>query len=205
MSAPFVGYLRGVDVINHTSFTCTGQAQSFERMKYGFKLHIPENALPPEVEECEVHIKASFSGQFQFPDGTEAISAIYWISTQHKFIHPVTIEIQHCIQLASPDDSDDLALVVAKCSQKNLPYQFKILEGGVFSPHSSYGSIQLTHFSGVGAIRRQKHHTRTQKRYCAKLYYISSSISGWNLHFVITLNLDAHISVSGCHCSRSVS
>ena len=196
----FVGYLRGVDVINHTSFTYTGQAQGFEWIKYGFKMHIPENALPPKVEECEVHIKASLSGKFQFPDDTDVISAIYWISTPHKFVHPTTIEIQHCIQISSCEDSNDLALVIAKCSQKNLPYQFKILEGGVFSPHGSYASLQLTHFSGVGAIRRQRHHTRIQKRYCAKLYYISTGIFGWNLHFVITLNLDAHISVSGCHC-----
>jgi len=165
-------------------------------MKYGFKLHIPENALPPNVEGSEVCVKASLSGQFQFPGDTDVISAIYWISTPHKFVHPVTIEIQHCIQLASPEESDDLALVVAKCSQKNLPYKFKILEGGVFSPHTSYSSIQLTHFSGVGAIRRRKPHTRTNKRYCAKLYYMPSSMSDWNVHFVITLNLDAHISVS---------
>ena len=197
LSSSFVGYLRGVDIINHTSFTYTGQAQSFQWVNYGFKLHIPENALPHSVEECEVHIKASLSGQFRFPDDTDLISGIYWISTAYKFVQPVTVEIQHCVQLASPEESDDLALVVAKCSQKSLPYQFKILEGGVFSPHSSYGSIQLTHFSGLGAIRRQKHHTRTQKRYCAKLYYTPGSIFSWNLHFVITLNLDAHISVSG--------
>ena len=44
--------------------------------------------------------------------------------------------------------------------------------------------------------RRHKPHTRTNKRYCAKLFYMPSSMSGWNVHFVITLNLDGHISVS---------
>ena len=182
-----------------------GQAQTFEWKNYGFKLHIPENSLPPDVAECEVHIKASLSGQFQFPEGTNVISGIYWISTPHRFIQPVTIEIQHCVQLHSPEESDDLTLVVAKCSQKNLPYQFKILKGGVFSPHSSYGSIQLNHFSGIGIIRRLlQPFSRAQKRYCAKLYYTPSSISDWNVHFVITLNLDAHISVSECYCLPSM-
>jgi len=32
----------GVEVIDHTSFTYTGQAQSFEWVDCGFKLHIPE-------------------------------------------------------------------------------------------------------------------------------------------------------------------
>ena len=156
---PLVGYLRGVEVIDHTSFTYLGHAKSTEWVDHGFKLHLPENALPPEVEECEVHVKASLSGQYKFPDGSDVISGIYWIYAPHEFAQPVTAEIQHCVQLASPEDSDDLSLVVAKCSQKNLPYEFKLLEGGVFSPHSSYGSIQLTHFSALGIIRRNKRHT----------------------------------------------
>ena len=173
-----------------------GQAQSFDWVNHGFKLHLPENALPPEVDKCKVHVKVSLTGEFQFPDGSEVISGIYWIYAPHVFVQPVTVEIQHCVQLESPQDSDDLALVVAKCSQKNLPYQFKVLEGGVFSPHSSYGSIQVTHFCGIGAIRRNNHRTRTQKCYCAKLYYILKNRTRWDVHFVITLNMDLHISVS---------
>ena len=191
-----VGYLRGVEVIDHTSFTYTGQAKSFDWVNHGFKLHLPEKALPPEVEECDIHVKVSLSGQFQFPDGSDVISGIYWIFTPHVFVQPVTVEIQHCVQFSSPEDSENLTFVVAKCSQENLPYQFSTLKGGVFSPHSSYGSIQLTHFSGVGVIQRDKHHTRTQKSYCAKLYYVPKNIAGWDVHFVITLNMELHISVS---------
>ena len=188
-----VGYLRGVDVIDHTSFTYTGRAQSFEWVNRGFKLHIPENALPPGVDECQFHVKVSLSGQFQFPEDTELISGIYWIANRHKLAKPVTVEIQHFIRFSH---SDSLKFVVAKCSQKNLPYKFCVLEGGVFSPHSSYGYIQLTHFSGVGAIRRDKHHTRTQRIYCAKLYYIPKNITRWDVHFVITLDMELHTSVS---------
>ena len=196
LPSSILGYLRGVEVIDHTSFTYTGQAKSFDWVNHGFKLHLPEKALPPEVEECDIHVKVSLSGQFQFPDGSDVISGIYWIFTPHVFIQPVTVEIQHCIQFFSPEDSDNLTFVVAKCSQKNLPYQFKILEGGVFYPHSTYGSIQLTQFSGFGAIRRDKKHTRTRKSYCAKLYYIPKNSAGWDVDFVITLNTELHMSVS---------
>ena len=99
------------------------------------------------MDDCQVLIKASFSGQFNFPRDTELISGIYWISSQHNYIFtlPVTVEIQHCV----PKDlyhPSSLTYIVAKCSPKNLPYQFKTLDGGVFSPSSQYGSIDLTRF-----------------------------------------------------------
>jgi len=143
-----VGYLRGVEVIDHTSFTYTGQAQSFEWVNRGFKLHIPEDALPPEVNEAQVHITASLSGQFQFPEDAELVSGIYWLATPHKFAKPATVEIQHCSLRTEHPAS--LTYVVAKCTQKDLPYHFNVLNGGVFAPSSRYGSINLTHFSGVG-------------------------------------------------------
>ena len=65
----YTGYLQGIEVIDHTSFMYTSRAQSFEWLNRGFKLHLPEGALPPEANECQVHVKASLSGQFQLPEG----------------------------------------------------------------------------------------------------------------------------------------
>ena len=201
-----LGYLHGVDVIDHITFTYTGKAQSFEWLNHGLKIHFPENALPPGVDECRVHIKASLSGQFDFPRDAELVSGLYWLSSRHVFTRPVTIEIQHCTQEDAQLQSN-LTYIVASCSQEDLPYQFKTLEGGVFSPSSRYGSINLTHFSGLGIssershqslirkLSRKMHHTRV-KRYCAQLYYSSSGVHSWEVYFAIMWDLELHINVS---------
>ena len=203
------GYLRGVEVIDHTSFTYTGKAQSFNWRRFGFKMHFPDHALPPSVNECRLHIKASLSGQFQFPEDTECVSGIYWIASPYTFVKPVTVEIQHCVtkpeRLQHPSS---LTFIVAKCTQEDLLYQFKILDGGVFSPSSRYGSIKLTQFSGVGTTFQTPHppstlahndhlkHESDAKNYCARLYYSSSGTHGWEVYFAIMWDLDLHINVS---------
>ena len=210
-SSSVVGYLRGVEVVDHTSFNYTGRARSFEWVNRGFKLHLPEDALPPDVDECRVHVTASLSGQFQFPEDTELISGIYWIAAPHKFAKPVTVEIQHCS--SRTEHPSTLTYIVAKCTQEDLPYRFSILNGGVFTPSSSYGSINMTHFSGLGISSRsprrpslvqrlvRRRHQRDSeiwntKRYCARLYYHSSGILSWEVYFTIMWNLKLHIAVS---------
>ena len=62
-------------------------------------MHFRDNALPPEVNECQVHVESSLCGQFQFPENTEVISGVYWITMGQKFVEfvePVIVEFQHC-------------------------------------------------------------------------------------------------------------
>ena len=210
LSPPTAGYLRSVVVLGHISFIYTGRAQSFEWLNHGFKIHFPENALPSEVSECRLHVKASLSGQFQFPEDTELISGIYWIATPHKFTKSVTIDIQHCL---SKTDPSSLTFIIAKCTQDDLPYHFNVLNGGIFAPSSRHGSISLIHFSGFGVASRAPRrpsliqrlaHRRHQvdseisnmKSYCARLYYRSSGILSWEVYFAIMCNLELHIAVS---------
>ena len=194
------GYLQGVEVIDHTSFTYTGRAHSFNWRRFGFKIHLPDQALPPGVNECQLHIKASLSGQFQFPEDTECVSGIYWIACPYTFEKPVTVEIQHCVtkpeHLQHPSS---LTFIVAKCTQEDLPYQFKTLDGGVFSSNSRYGSIGLTQFSGVGVAFQslmQLFGLKNVRSYCAQLYYSSIGVHSWEVNFAITLDLELHIAVS---------
>ena len=94
--------------------------------------------------------------------------------------------MQHC---ASRDEAyfADLNFISAKCSQKTLPYTFKQLDGGSFPTDSSYGSIQLHHFSGFGITGRK----RTPQAYCAQIYYtIKEEASDWRVYFIITKDLD---------------
>ena len=147
-------HLRGAEVVAETTFILTPEAQSFEFTGYGFKLYVPESSLPAKVSETWLNVRVSLSGQFRVPPNCELVSAVYWLSCPHKFTKPLVVEIQHCAALSSDEECEQLTFVRTMCTQKELPYTFTE-EGGVFSCHSSYGSLSLTHFSGVGIGRRR--------------------------------------------------
>jgi len=154
LSAVFLStaHIRGVEVIAKETFTLTPEAVKLNFEGYGFKLCVPKNSLPAEVSETQLSVQVSLSGPFQMPSNCELVSAVYWVSSPNKFVKPITVEIQHCAALSSSKQCSQLAFVHTKCTQKELPYIFKEKVGGVFSPHSSYGSLSLSHFSGIGVI-----------------------------------------------------
>ena len=103
-----------------------------------------------------------------------------------KFKKPVTLEIQHCASRYEASFAD-LNFISTKCSQEELPYTFKQLDGGKFPADSSYGSIQLSHFSGIGIAGEKG----TPRAYCAQIYYtIKQEASDWRFYFFITKDLD---------------
>ena len=176
------GPIRGVEVVGKTEFTVSTQGGHFEWDGYGLKFHVPEGGLPGGTGKCMVHVKASLSGQFQLPEDTDLLSPVFWISAPCKFTKPVTLEIQHCALREDETVLSDLHFVSAMCSQKDLPYRFKHLAGGVFTTHSSYGSIWLSHFCGIGITGRK----RTPRSYCAHLYHTMKQIYDWRFYLAIT-------------------
>ena len=149
-------------MVAQRSFPLTLQARSFEWMEYGFMLHVPEGSLPPEMTQTTVDVRVSLSGQFEFPEDSDLVSATYWLSCPHKFMKPLDVEFQHCAAITDPSHCSQLSFVITKCTQKELPYKFKELEGGTFSQYSSYGRISLTHFSGLAIILKRLGRGRVQ-------------------------------------------
>ena len=141
-------------MIAQETFTLTQEAVKLNFKGYGFKLCVPNNSLPAEVAETQLSVQVCLSGPFQMPFNCELVSAVYWVSNPHKFIKPLTVEIQHCAALSNDKQCSQLTFVHTKCTQEELPYIFKEKEGGVFSHHSSYGSLPLSHFSGIGIVIR---------------------------------------------------
>ena len=179
-----------MDVIGETTLSVANEAQTFHWADCGLKLHIPPASLPAGVEQSSIEIKASLAGQFQLPENSTLVSAVFWLYCPVKFKKPLTLEIQHCGK-----HSGDLSFVRAKCTQTELPYQFKPLtRRGVFSPHHCYGSVTLSSFSGLGVIQEG---SEQQQYYCARLYYFGSRID-WRVHFVVTKDLEASNMVSEC-------
>ena len=180
-------------MIGVTEFTVPTQGGSFEWEGYGLKLHVSEGiSLPVGFQEARVDIRASLSDQFQLPGDSVLLSPVFWISAPYKSTKPVTLEIQHCALREDETVLSDLSFVSAKDSQKDLSYRFKQLDGGVFSTHSSYGSIRLIHFCGIGVVGRRQ----TPRSYCTHLYRSVKQIYDWRYYLAITEDLEAFKTVS---------
>ena len=92
-------------------------------------MSVPQGSLEAG-ETCDVAFKAIAHGQFEFPENTVLVSGVYAISTTRKLLVPATIEVEHCVRLKSTEQCNRLCFVRAYCTQKDLPYTFKPLEGG---------------------------------------------------------------------------
>ena len=180
-------------MIGEVEFRVQTEGGSFEWKGFGIRLHVSKDSLPAGVRQCKINIRVSLSGQFQLPEGTDLLSPVFWISAPCKFTKPVTLEIQHCALTEDEAVLSNLSFVSANCSQKDLPYIFKPLEGGVFTKHSNYGSIQLNKFSGFSVFGRKG----TPRSYCAHLYRTMKDTYEWRFYFVITQDLEAKNTV---HC-----
>ena len=208
-------HIRGTEVIAQKTFTLTQEEVDLNFEGYGFKLHVPEGSLPAEVTETQLNVQVSLSGPFQMPFNFKLLSAVYWISSPHKFMKPITVKIQHCATLSSNEQCSKLTFVCTKCTQKEGPYMFKELVGGVFSPHSSYGSLSLSQFCGIGIastpspeLQPQQQQPQRQtteieqemggvvEQHCAQLYTARQLVNEWKVIFVVTKDLQSCSTVS---------
>ena len=120
--------------------------QFFNWEQYGSRITVPQGTLSP-TDTCEVSVAALVGGQFQLPEETELISAVYNISVSKPLLKSIKLEIQHCARLVTRDHTSYLSFATSSVQQSTtLPYKFQLQEGGQFCPGDHYGSINLTHF-----------------------------------------------------------
>ena len=159
----------------------------------GLKLHIHMGSLPEGLHQCKIFIKASVAGEYEFPENTSLVSAVFWVhcEPQCTFTKPITVEIQHC---STKQDLSKLKIVRAFCSQKSLPYKFKPL-GGSFDADTFYGAIDMKGFSGVGVVEENPD---SERMYYSQLFYRSylSHQQRHEIHIIFTWNTELHINVS---------
>ena len=188
--------LRGIEVCGEMSVVIySSHDQQITWPGFGLRLFFLEGCLPAGMEQCTINIKTSIAGQYEFPENFHLVSAIFWFQCEavQKFIRPITVEIQHCAK-SEGDECIKLHFVRAVCCQKQLPYTFKQLPGGVFTNHSSYGVTELNRFSGVGITQEGS----GDREYCSQIFYLGQPNS-CQIHFVVTWNVDAHLTVSLVH------
>ena len=176
----------------------TSSSQSFHWEGYGLKLKVPAQSLPSHINSCKITLMVSLSGQYQFPDNTELVSPVFWLrcKPQVQFEIPLSLEIEHCAPL---ENYSHLHMTRALCSQKDLPYQFKVIPGGKFSKHCSYGVIGLNHFSGIGAIQEGSN----DRRYWSSVFYMGLP-KNRHIHFTVTHRTPTHLTVRDTKYAYSV-
>ena len=119
---------------------------SFNWDKYGFRLHCPEGAVS---KDTEVVVTPLLSDRFEVPKGTVLVSAVYKIEVSKPLTTRVVIELQHCVDLRNTGQTSHLKFVRAPLKS---PYQFRIIDGGVFRIGNRYGSIERDDFSAIGIV-----------------------------------------------------
>ena len=121
------GSLCGVEVCDETVLEVVGdKSQKLEWPGYGFYIEVPDGALPPGVTASSA-VKVILAGHFKLPeDSQQLISAIYWVSASEVFLKEVGVNIQHCAVIGSEEECLKFRFIIAKCSQKELPYQFRV-------------------------------------------------------------------------------
>ena len=161
----------------------------------GLSISIRSGSLPEDVDQCTISIMASLSGQYEFPENSHLVSAIYWLYCEPKcrFQRQAVVSIQHC---AKSENAHKLSFVRASCSQKRLPYTFHKLQGS-FVKFTSFGVSALDSFSAL-AITQEGTDVR---EYCASLFIFdrtrnNTSNNVVDIHFVVTWNIKAHLRVS---------
>ena len=154
----------GITVAGHGLFLLKADdcPSSFNWEKYGFRLHCPEGAVS---KDTEVSVTPLLSDQFEVPKGTVLVSAVYKIKVSKPLTKRVVIELQHCVDLRNTGQTSRLKFVRAPLK---FPYQFSIIDGGVFCIGNRYGSIERDDFRAIGIVAEisNDNGTRTGKLLC---------------------------------------
>ena len=119
---------------------------SFNWEKYGFRLHCPEGAVS---KDTTVAVTPLLSDQFEVPKGTVLVSAVYKIKVSKPLTKRVIIELQHCVDLRNTGQTSRLKFVRAPLKS---PYQFSIIDGGVFRIGNRYGTMERDDFCAIGIV-----------------------------------------------------
>ena len=160
--------------------------------------------MPEGIDQCTIYITVSLAGEYEIPENTSLVSAIYWLHCEPPciFTKPVTVEIDHC---SFRKDPSRLKIVGAVCSQEQLPYNFKLL-GGRFNAHTNgvSGVVEINGFSGFGVVEEGP---ASERLYFSQLFYRSHADcqQPHDIHIAYTWSTVAHMNVSNVHLVDSLS
>lgn len=170
--------------------TAHSQLVTWERR--GFQIHIPVGA-----QQGQITMSMYLGGNFYFPTDTELVSAVFKIKASMELRVPVTLEIEHGCDLTSANSSK---LVFARSTSQSPPYKFEILKEGKFPPESSYGRIEVSHFSWYTIL--QRFGVGDSRQYRGHVFYHRVGLRHWKVVLVVTRKLEQFLEVRNCTIFR---
>ena len=175
------------------------EAQEHYWKGFGFKLHVPQNALKSGISDCTIHVKAFLPNCYlKLPENTQLVSAIYCISmtSPSTLRETVDIEIEHCCKLVE-GNQEMLRFVTSKSAYWETA-SFTYIDGGHFPGESRFGRVSLHHFSWFATVWRGIM-SLFSVRYCIKVYQESAFLTTKYIYFVLIKDLEVNIEVIKQH------
>ena len=112
----------------------------FENTDCGYEMSIPVSTK----KKSTVDVRTIFSGPFVLPDGYTIVSAIYDIVLPEKLPQPVTIKLEHCIDLDDDDEitASKMCFATAVIDLEKKVFVFNWVKGGTFE--KTYASLNIS-------------------------------------------------------------
>ena len=170
----------------------------------GYSLTVPRGATPKKLGlisiQCGVIPYGPF-GPFKYPDGIKPVSPIVWFcsTSSVEFQRPVEINIPHCLDCDSEEDSQSLAFFKANhIVSDSSPgiFHFKEAEGvSSFPPNTSHGTLHSKHLCFYCIGSKDKEITN-KANFCLIMAKPVCFKKGSRIHFCLTYLLETCIQVS---------
>ena len=125
--------------------------------KYGFQM---KNGMfdQKEKEECDISVHVMYAGPFAVPEGATLASAIYDIKAGKKLKpkEPVTVKIQHCIEIIEKSDAkEQVCFAIATLDKETNQFKFEPVDMKC-SFDANYGYIELQELNCLISILHYK-------------------------------------------------
>ena len=98
--------------------------------------------------------------RFELPDNSTLVSGVYEVCLSgDKLRKPITLEVQHCVDLKTDEQCELMQFVVAEEGDSSSCGQFNPVCGGEFVAFSQYGRLRRKEFSRFGIVHNEVIHT----------------------------------------------
>ena len=135
---------------NYSKFSAA-KDQQLSVEECGLNILIPAQVISPVDTLYEISANGLWGEKFEFPENSTLISGVCYISISNwsQLNKPVTILLEHCVNITDDKQAEYLSFVVAKSGP---PFRFEYLSGGSFRPNLQYGTIHLKEFSYIAIV-----------------------------------------------------
>ena len=135
---------------NYSKFSAA-KDQQLSVEECGLNILIPAQVISPVDTLYEISANGLWGEKFEFPENSTLISGVCYISISNssQLNKPVTILLEHCVNITDDKQAEYLSFVVAKSGP---PIRFEYLSGGSFRPNLQYGTIHLKEFSYIAIV-----------------------------------------------------